>query len=139
MYEVHIYTSVSGKGPREQERSCFYRLETDTKKGPAGLENTVKLTATKNRAELFILNEALKRVNKKCRIVIHTESEYVSAGFNQGRINRWKENGWMSSRSRPVANREEWQKMLNLLYGKPFEVILSQNQEKEQGRNAAKR
>lgn len=133
---THPYPGRDQGNRREAAFTVWKRIQ---KKGPAGLENTIKLTATKNRAELFILNEALKRVNKKCRIVIHTESEYVSAGFNQGRINRWKENGWMSSRSRPVANREEWQKTLNLLYGKPFEVILSQNQEKEQGRNAKKR
>lgn len=125
MYEVRIYTNVSGKSPRKEERTGFYRIETETKtrKGTARLENTVPLNATKNRAELLVLNEALNRVHKECRIVIHTDSDYVAAGFHTW-INHWKETGWITARGKPVANREEWQKTLNLLCGKPFSVVL---------------
>lgn len=126
MYEVHIYTSVSGKSPKRRKVTGFYYLETQTSKGPARLENTVEMTATANQAELIVLNEALKHVHKKCEIIIHTDSEYVTAAFRQGWIQKWKDSGWKNARGQPLANGEEWQKTLNLLSGKPFQVILNE-------------
>lgn len=124
MYEVHIYTSVSGKGPRKQTRECFYRIETETNKGKAGLENTIEVTATQNRAELLVLNEALKRLHKECQIVIHTDSNYVAAGFEE-RIEQWEKTGWITAKKKPVANKEEWRKTLNLLGRKPYRVVVN--------------
>lgn len=135
MYEVHVYTSVSSKGPKRQNVSGFYCLETQTAKGPARLENTVEVTATANQAELIVLNEALKRICGKCSIIIHTDSKYVAAGFRQGWIEKWKMNGWRNARGEPVANSAEWQKTLNLLGEKPFQVMINE----KAGENAQKR
>lgn len=138
MYEVHIYTEVSGRCPREQERSGFYSIKTKTRKGMAKLENTVKVTATKNMAELLVLNEALSRIFKECELVIHTNSRYVAAAFQQGWIEQWEKAMWKTSKGKPVENREEWQKTLNFLYGKPFRVVLNENCEKNEGENVGK-
>ncbi len=137
MYEVHVYTSVSGKSPRKEERTGFYRIETKTNKGMAGLENTITLTATQNRAELLVLNEALKRVHKECELVIHTDSAYVAAGLNEW-IKLWDRTGWVNAKGKPVANSEEWRKTLNLLCKKPFRAVLNQNEQKNEGKNGGK-
>lgn len=125
MKEVHIYTSISSKSPKILCRRGLYRIEASTSKGMAVLENEIQVTGTANQSELMVLAEALKRLNKKCPVVIHTDSAYVAAGFTQGRVEAWMKNGWKTSKGEPVANRKEWLEVLKILCKVPFKVILN--------------
>ena len=39
---------------------------------------------------------------------IHTDSKYVLHGITKNWIAIWKENGWLNSKGKPVANKGEW-------------------------------
>ena len=66
---------------------------------------------TNNRMELTAATEALSSLKRPCRVVLHTDSEYVRNG-----ITRWHQ-GWVRRRWRnaagdPVANMDLWQRLL---------------------------
>ncbi len=116
MDEVKIYTYTNIKGPGKRSGAFTYLLETETSKGLATLNKTEFLeSATENRAELTALIKALQRLTKPCILTIHTDSPYVAAGYTQNRIKNWIKTGWTNAKGEPVANKEEWQKIAELL------------------------
>jgi ribonuclease HI len=61
--------------------------------------------------ELTAAAEALEALTRPCRVVVHTDSEYLRNG-----ITRWHE-GWVRRKWRnaagdPVANMDLWQRLL---------------------------
>jgi ribonuclease HI len=66
---------------------------------------------TNNRMELTAATSALKALKRPCRVVLHTDSEYVKNG-----VTRWHE-GWVRRKWRnasgdPVANMDLWRQLL---------------------------
>ena len=70
---------------------------------------------TNNRMELLAVIEGVKAVQKKCNLTIYTDSAYVYNAFEQGWIEKWKKNGWRNADKKPVANKEMWFELLDLL------------------------
>jgi ribonuclease HI len=66
---------------------------------------------TNNRMELTAAAEALEALKRPCRVVLHTDSEYVKNGvtrWHQG----WVRKNWRSSTGDPVKNMDLWQRVL---------------------------
>lgn len=63
--------------------------------------------ATNNRMELQAVISALTTLKKPCRVILHTDSEYVQKGITEY-IARWKEKGWRTSDKKAVANQDLW-------------------------------
>lgn len=66
---------------------------------------------TNNRMELTAAAEALEALKRPCRVVLHTDSEYVKNGvtrWHQG----WVRKNWRSSTGDPVKNMDLWQRLL---------------------------
>lgn len=63
---------------------------------------------TNNRMEMMAAIEAMKRLNKPCRVRLHSDSAYLVNAFNQGWINNWKRNGWKNSAKQEVSNKDLW-------------------------------
>lgn len=123
MDRVHIYTYTDIRGPRKRAGYYIYLLEQETEKGPATLHKIEKVEEpeTENRVQLLAVVKALRRLRRNCDLVIHTHSEYVAAGFTEGRVQKWMENDWRNGKGGPVANRPEWEKMAELLHTHEFE------------------
>ena len=66
---------------------------------------------TNNRMELTAAAAALEALNKPCRVVIHTDSEYVRNGVTRW-VHGWVRNNWRNAAKEPVANYELWQRLL---------------------------
>ena len=66
---------------------------------------------TNNRMELMAAIEALKALNRPCRVDLHTDSNYVKDGITKW-IHGWRRNGWRTSDKKPVKNAELWQALL---------------------------
>ena len=66
---------------------------------------------TNNRMELCAVIHGLRALKRRCRVTISTDSEYVMLGFTKGRLERWKERGWMTSQRKRVANRDLWEQL----------------------------
>ena len=67
---------------------------------------------TNNRMELLAPIMALKKIKKKSRITIFTDSKYVKDGITDW-IKKWKLNNWKSSKKKPVKNKDLWMKLEN--------------------------
>ena len=72
---------------------------------------------TNNRMELQAVIEGLKRLTRRSRVEIITDSTYVAQGC-QSWMKGWKKNGWRRRDGKswkPVMNVEYWQQLDQLL------------------------
>ena len=66
---------------------------------------------TNNRMELTAVIEALGSLNRRCNVVLHTDSQYVQLGITEW-IPNWIRRGWKTADKKPVKNAELWQALL---------------------------
>jgi ribonuclease HI len=66
---------------------------------------------TNNRMELTAAINALEALKRPCRVVLHTDSEYVRNGVTRW-VTGWVRNNWRNAARDPVANMELWQRLL---------------------------
>ena len=82
----------------------------DKKKEISGYEGLT----TNNRMELTAAIKGLEMLKRPCKVRIFTDSNYVVKGAKFW-INEWKEKGWRNSKNEIVANKDLWERMLNLM------------------------
>ena len=56
---------------------------------------------TNNIMELTAVIKALESLNRTCKIIITTDSNYVKDGITDW-IKNWKSNGWKTAKKQPV-------------------------------------
>jgi ribonuclease HI len=67
---------------------------------------------TNNRMELTAAARALEALTRPCRVVLHTDSEYLRNGitrWHQG----WVRRNWRNAAGDPVANMDLWRQILD--------------------------
>jgi ribonuclease HI len=62
---------------------------------------------TNNRMELMAPIEALGKINKKKKVRIFTDSQYVKMGITNW-IHNWIKNNWQTSKKEDVKNKDLW-------------------------------
>jgi len=67
-------------------------------------------TTTNNRMELTAVIEALLALKRPCRVVVHTDSQYVQKGITEW-IHGWKAKGWRTAAREPVKNADLWKRL----------------------------
>ncbi|MEP5729063.1 MAG: ribonuclease HI [Sulfitobacter sp.] len=65
---------------------------------------------TNNRMELLAAINALEALERRSKITIVTDSNYVKNGITSW-IFGWKKNGWKNAAKKPVKNAELWQRL----------------------------
>jgi ribonuclease HI len=65
---------------------------------------------TNNRMELTAVIEALAALKRPCRVILHTDSQYVQKGITEW-IHGWKARGWRTAAKEPVKNVDLWKKL----------------------------
>ncbi len=65
---------------------------------------------TNNRMEMLAAIEALDALKKPCRVILHTDSNYVKQGITEW-MKRWRQNDWRTSKRQPVKNIDLWQRL----------------------------
>jgi ribonuclease HI len=65
---------------------------------------------TNNRMELTAVIEALTALKRPCRVVLHTDSQYVQKGITEW-LRNWKARGWRTAAKEPVKNVDLWKKL----------------------------
>jgi ribonuclease HI len=68
---------------------------------------------TNNRMELMAVIEALASLTRRCRVIVHTDSQYVQLGISQWLAN-WVRRGWKTADNKPVKNADLWQRLAAL-------------------------
>lgn len=71
---------------------------------------------TNNRMELRAAIEALAILNRRCEVILTTDSQYVRKGVTQW-LKNWKRNGWKTAAKAPVKNADLWQQLDQLIAG----------------------
>ena len=66
---------------------------------------------TNNRMELRAAIAGLAALNRRCRVTMVTDSEYVKNGITSWIVG-WQRNGWRTKDKQPVKNAELWQELL---------------------------
>lgn len=70
--------------------------------------------STNNRMELTAAIKALEALKYSCIVDLHTDSKYLQNAFNKNWITTWIENSWQTSACKDVANRDLWEKLIEL-------------------------
>jgi ribonuclease HI len=65
---------------------------------------------TNNRMELMAAISALEALKTPCKVMLHTDSNYLKDGITKW-IKNWKRNGWRTASKDPVKNAELWQRL----------------------------
>ena len=68
---------------------------------------------TNNRMELIGAIAGLEALTRPCRVRVTTDSEYVKKGMTEW-IDGWVKRGWKNTQKKPVANRDLWERLLEL-------------------------
>lgn len=67
-----------------------------------------EVNTTNNRMELTAVIEALQVLKRPCKVVLHTDSQYVQKGITEW-IYNWKARGWRTANKKLVKNADLWQ------------------------------
>lgn len=65
---------------------------------------------TNNRMELTAVIQGLGTLKRRCRVRVHTDSQYVQLGISQW-ITNWKRRGWLTADRKPVKNADLWRQL----------------------------
>lgn len=128
MQTVDIYIDTSIKGPRRRDGVCQYIIAFKAANGVTA-DTGDKIRAadtTENRLTLLGLEAALKRLKAPCALIIHLECSHVAAVLNNGWLEEWKYNNWMTKKGAPVADAKKWQSIQYLLNAHEFQVVLKE-------------
>jgi len=68
---------------------------------------------TNNRMELMAPIEALGKINKKKKVKIFTDSQYVKMGITNW-IHNWIKNNWQTYKKEDVKNKDLWLNLYKL-------------------------
>ena len=77
---------------------------------------------TNNRMELTAVIRALEALRRRCRVRLHTDSQYVQLGISRW-IHDWKKRGWKTAGRQPVKNADLWRRLDELARGHEVEWI----------------
>ena len=69
---------------------------------------------TNNRMEIMAAIVGLKSLNRRCRVTLHTDSEYLANAMSKGWARRWRANDWKRNKSDRALNPDLWQELLAL-------------------------
>lgn len=67
---------------------------------------------TNNRMELTAAAAALEALKRPCKVVLHTDSEYVRNGVTRWHAG-WVRRNWRNAAGDPVANMDLWRRVLD--------------------------
>jgi len=65
---------------------------------------------TNNRMELTAVIRALEALRRRCRVRLHTDSQYVQLGISAW-IHDWKKRKWRTADKKPVKNEDLWKRL----------------------------
>lgn len=77
---------------------------------------------TNNRMELTAVIQGLSALKRRCRVRVHTDSQYVQLGISEW-ITNWKRRGWLTADRKPVKNADLWKQLDQLAAGHDIEWL----------------
>jgi ribonuclease HI len=73
--------------------------------------------------ELMAAIVGLRALNRRCRVKLITDSEYLAESLNRGSVQRWRDNGWWRSPNQRAANHDLWTLLLELVASHDVQAV----------------
>jgi ribonuclease HI len=70
---------------------------------------------TNNRMEIIAAIKGLEALRGRCRVTIHSDSQYLVNAIEQGWATRWQSHGWWRNRKERAINPDLWEHLLSLV------------------------
>ncbi len=70
---------------------------------------------TNNMMEMLAFIRGLEVLNTKCNVRVVSDSMYIVQAIQDRWIESWKRNGWITKAGKPVANRDYWERLDELI------------------------
>ena len=130
MDTVKIYIETSFAAPVVKDGKyaaalVFTRDGRDITRIVSGEENDT----TFNRCTLLAAIKALKRMTRKCHVIIYTDNAYVKNMIEQGNPEKWRRAEWKKAAGKDVQNKELWKLFLEEKDKQDIEVRFSKYSE----------
>ena len=111
MKQIELFTDGACSGnPGPGGWGAILRFNGVEKELSGGEKDT-----TNNRMELTAVLKGLKALKEPCKVILTTDSKYVSDGISKGWAQSWKNNGWRKADKKPALNPDLWDELLSLL------------------------
>lgn len=78
---------------------------------------------TNNRMELMAAIAGMEALKEPCKIILTSDSKYLTDAINKGWLASWKKNGWKKADKSAVLNVELWQRIDALLSKHQVEFV----------------
>jgi ribonuclease HI len=107
--EVHVYTdgaSTGSRGPGGYGAVISF-LQGETVEISGGERDTTNL-----RMEITAACAALENIGEGHTVTVYADASYLVNCMRRGWHEKWRKNGWLNHRQRPVANRDLWERLL---------------------------
>lgn len=114
---VNIYIESSVKGLKRKNGVVGFILEAEGYEGKTVTQFGSVKEVTENQSQLLALKFALKRITDKSDLMIWSDNSYIEAAFKQDWIKGWLDRDWKTAKGKEVANKEEWECILQMLGG----------------------
>lgn len=111
MHEVDVYTDggcIDNPGPGGYGVILLHKGHRKELSG--GFRRT-----TNNRMEILAAIKGLEALRSRCRVTIHSDSQYLVNAIEQGWAKRWQDNNWWRNRKKKAINPDLWERLLSLL------------------------
>jgi ribonuclease HI len=113
---VEIWTDGGCKpNPGPGGWAAILRFKDNLRELSGGVEET-----TNNRMELTAAAEALEALKRPCKIILHTDSEYLKNGITRWHTG-WVRKNWRNAAGDPVKNMDLWRRILDAAKGHTIE------------------
>ncbi len=106
MNVVEIYTDGACRGNPGPGGWGVWMISGNNKKELFGGD----ADTTNNRMELMAVIEAMRALKRPCKVVLHTDSQYVQKGISEW-IHKWKARGWRTADKKLVKNVDLWMEL----------------------------
>jgi ribonuclease HI len=110
--DVYVYTdgaSTGSRGPGGYGAVISFR-EGETVEISGGERDTTNL-----RMEITAACAALENIGEGHTVTVYADASYLVNCMRRGWHEKWRENGWLNYRKRPVANRDLWERLLKAM------------------------
>lgn len=116
-YTVYCDGAASFNGTENAVGGCAAIILLNNKKI---WERSESLEAVTNQqmellACILALEYLVSIIEDSDSVIIYTDSAYLCNCFQQKWYENWKANGWINSKKQPVANKDLWERILDLL------------------------
>ena len=128
MQQVNVFIETSSRFRGNVERKCGYVLSTQLRTGKETREHFGRVTGTYHQAILLTMVDALNHMTRTCDVCFYISDLYVTSRL--GKITEMAGSGWLDTKGKPIANREEWRRLFKAINQLPDPHKISAKTEK---------